>query len=93
MTKRRRFLGTARLLLISAALLVPAATASAQEAPAKAEVKLSELRPVVERYVEQLSQAYKTHTGVGFSSEVKKQMVEDTIANMQARGFYTYVDP
>ena len=65
----------------------------AQQKSGKATVKISELRPIVTQYVDHLSQLSKEHTGVEFSPEEKKQMVEDTIFQMKNEGFYAYIDP
>jgi hypothetical protein len=93
MIQRRHFLYAATLLSAAVALSVTAHLARAQQTYGNAEVKISELRPVLEQYFDHLSQVYKENTGVAFSPEEKKQMVEDTISKMKKRQFYTYVDP
>ncbi len=91
MMHRRHFV-VATIPLAALTLFVPTDGALAQT-PGKAEVKISELRPVVRKYVDHLSQEYKTHTGIEFSQEEQGQMVEEIIDKMKARGFYAYVDP
>jgi hypothetical protein len=91
MLYRRHFLRSVMLILAPLALPVP--TPRAQETYSRPEVKISELRPVVKRYIERLSQAYEKHTGVGFSEQEKKVMVEETISKLEAQRFYAYVDP
>ena len=93
MIHRRHFLRAAPLLAATLALSVPAHLALAQQASGKATVKISELKPIVTQYVDHLSQLSKEHTGVEFSPEEKKQMVEDTIFQMKNEGFYAYIDP
>lgn len=92
MIHRRHFLYAATLLSV-VALSVPGHLALAQQTSGKPEVKISELRPVVKRYVDHLSEAYEKHTGIGFTQEEKKEMIEETIANMKAQGYYAYIDP
>lgn len=93
MIHRRRFLCAATLLLAAPALSMSAHLALAQQTCGKAEVKISELRPIVEKYVEHQAQVYKENIGVEFSQEEIKHMVENTISKMKARCFYAYIDP
>jgi hypothetical protein len=95
MLHRRHFLFAATLPVGAFALStsVPVHLALAQQTSGKAEVKISELRPVVTTYVEHLSEAFKKHTGTELTPEEQKQMVEDTITKMTAEGYYAYVDP
>jgi hypothetical protein len=94
MMHRRHFLHFAALPLGALALFMPLHHAAmAQQTHGKPEVKLSKLRPVVKRYVEQLSETHEKNTGTGFSEEEKKKMIEKAIARLKAQGFYTYIDP
>jgi hypothetical protein len=93
MIHRRHFLCVATFLSGVSFLFVPAELALAQQTSGKAVVKISELRPIVKQYVDDLSEEFKKHTGVEFSPEKKSWMVEDTISKMEAQGFYAYIDP
>jgi len=61
MIHRRHFLRSATLPLAALALAFPAHLALAQQTSGKAEVKISELRPVVEEYVNHLSETKQAH--------------------------------
>ena len=58
----------------------------------KPQLKLSEVRPRIERLVEEISQDAKEH-GIGEPNrEDKSKLVESIIANMKARGTYDFVE-
>jgi hypothetical protein len=93
MMHRRRFLGATTLFLEALGLFVPVNVASAQQISAKPEVKISEAKPVIVKYVEQMSQAAKKDLGVELSAEQQIEMVDASLSNMKPQGSYAFVDP
>jgi hypothetical protein len=81
------------LLLAAQSLCVPADVALAQQRPGRAEVKLSEAKPLVKQYVESISKAAKEHTGIEFSEEQKTEMVNTILSKMEVQGTYAFIDP
>jgi hypothetical protein len=86
---RRFFLGAATLLLAAGALCVPADLALAQQVPDKPQVKLSDVRPAVMELVENISRS----SGRTFSLEQKTRMANLILAEMQAHGICTLIEP
>jgi hypothetical protein len=93
MMHRRHFLGATTLLLEAAGLFVPAYAASAQQMPTKPEVKISEAKPLIMKYVDEMSQAAKNDLGIKLSEAQKVEMVDAILSNMRARESYDFVDP
>jgi hypothetical protein len=91
MMHRRHFLCAATLT--AGAMSVSANVALAQQNLVKPEVKLSEAKPLVMRYVENMSQASKELTGVEFTSEQKIEMRDAMITKMKDQDIYMFVDP
>jgi len=56
-------------------------------------VKLSEARPAVKHYVEQMSLAAKKGFGIELSKEQQNKMVNDILSRMEAQDTYDFVDP
>ena len=55
-------------------------------------IKLSEARPIVRRYVEDINDSAKAHGLGGLNEKQKSEMVESIIDGMKARGTYEFVD-
>ena len=56
-------------------------------------VEWFEAKPVIEAYVEKLSEATKDATGKGFTSQEKFLLVGTIIAQMEEQNLYAFVDP
>jgi transcription initiation factor TFIIIB Brf1 subunit/transcription initiation factor TFIIB len=63
-------------LLEAVGLFVPSYAASAQQMPAKPEVKISEAKLLIMKYVDKMSRAAKNDLGIKLSEAQKIEMVE-----------------
>jgi Spy/CpxP family protein refolding chaperone len=93
MIDRRYFLGVATLLLGAVSLFVPAGVASAQQMSAKPEVKISEARAVITKYVDKMSQAAKKEIGFELTQAQKVEMVDAILDQMKEQRSYDFIDP
>ncbi|MBI2030235.1 hypothetical protein HYT05_01290 [Candidatus Kaiserbacteria bacterium] len=59
----------------------------------KPTVHVSELRPVVQEYIERMCQLREKHFATKCTPEEKKKWFEETLSKIISEGFYNYVDP
>jgi hypothetical protein len=58
----------------------------------KPQIKLSELRPALRLYVEDVSHSAREHGMEELSQEQKNKLIETIIADMEAQGTYEFVE-
>jgi hypothetical protein len=89
---RRNFLGAITALL---SILLVGTLAGAQEkaTQGKAEIKRSDLKPVIMQYVEKMSQDSKKTTGVEFTAAQKADIASSILTKMEAQNIYAFTDP
>jgi hypothetical protein len=72
---------------------VHACRCSVGSAADKPQVKISEARPLIGRYVDKMAQDSKELLRIELSEAQKKEMVEAILSKMETQGTYDFVDP